>query len=731
MNTTPITFAGIFEGFEERENVLIKTIEIPIIQRDYAQGRESKDVGRIRKQFLDSLHKAITSKKQPIKLDFVYGNVINGKLIPLDGQQRLTTLFLLHWYISKHEQVAKEETRFLKNFTYKTRFSSQHFCESLVESEPDFSSDKLSNWIADQSWFMYSWEKDPTIQSMLVMLDDIHDIFKNEYGLWPKLTHDTNPVVSFYFLALEDMGLTDSLYIKMNSRGKPLTEFEHFKADFERIIQNVSKTFYDEFIHKADKDWVDMLWNCREEDDDNIDDEFMRYYRFITEMLCYQQEIEIVENDFELSEKVYGILNDNAKDNLRFLFNCLDCWNGIEIPAFFESVFSKFEYKNGKVQLYTEDIDLFMQCCRYYGDTTNGRRRFSLNNMLILYAMVRYLNHKNQVSEQLFAERIRIVRNLILNSSDEIRESRMQGLLSDIESIIVNGVVNTKSLGFNETQKSEEIEKIKWRQDNLDLIESLNRLEDHFLLQGTIAIIGLADPEHFKKRSEQFIKLFNHSIGYLTISRALLTIDDYSQLASWRFLFGNNNDSTWRELFTVSNQRKRFEITRNTVIQLLDSLEEDTSDYLQRMINSYLSDSVTPKDWRYYFIKYPEMRQGNSGVYWWKNDNTKSKNNPYEIYMMNTSLSLNGKHWDPFLYVLSKDELLKKETTLDEYGADLIINNTNHRLRCRNANWEFLDGNNTSTISIPIPQTNGVDTEDRIEMIKDELYTILDLKNSN
>src|SRR5688572_8742108 len=100
MNNAPITFTGIFGKPDENGNVTINSIEIPIIQRDYAQGRQSKDVERIRKQFLESLHRAITSQTSPLKLDFIYGNVLSGKLIPLDGQQRLTTLFLLHWYIS-------------------------------------------------------------------------------------------------------------------------------------------------------------------------------------------------------------------------------------------------------------------------------------------------------------------------------------------------------------------------------------------------------------------------------------------------------------------------------------------------------------------------------------------------------------------------------------------------------------------------------------------------------
>jgi hypothetical protein len=263
MNTKPKTFSGIFLEPKDNCNVSIKSIEIPIIQRDYAQGRESKEVSRIRKQFINNLYNALTGKSGPIKLDFVYGNVTNTKLIPLDGQQRLTTLFLLHWYIAKNELIDDSEFSFLKNFTYKTRFSSQHFCESLVDCQPDFNSEKLSSWITNQNWFMYSWEKDPTINSMLVMLDEIHSCFKFETGLWQKLVDENTAPISFYFLALEEMGLTDSLYIKMNSRGKPLTDFEHFKADFEKIIKSISIEMYNEFIQKVDKDSEKLMTNAQ------------------------------------------------------------------------------------------------------------------------------------------------------------------------------------------------------------------------------------------------------------------------------------------------------------------------------------------------------------------------------------------------------------------------------------------------------------------------------------
>ena len=75
-------------------------VAIPLIQRDYAQGREGK--AELRKRFLVNLSHALRNKdsNNPLILDFVYGvKDKNGNIIPLDGQQRLTTLWLLHWYI--------------------------------------------------------------------------------------------------------------------------------------------------------------------------------------------------------------------------------------------------------------------------------------------------------------------------------------------------------------------------------------------------------------------------------------------------------------------------------------------------------------------------------------------------------------------------------------------------------------------------------------------------------
>ncbi len=117
------------------------SIEIPIIQRDYVQGRDSEKAKEVRKNFLDDIFLAL-AKNEKFHLDFVYGSLEENKFIPIDGQQRLTTLLLLHWYFSK-----KEKKNFIIKFTYKTRVSSREFCDILFNFKIDFTRESIRDQI--------------------------------------------------------------------------------------------------------------------------------------------------------------------------------------------------------------------------------------------------------------------------------------------------------------------------------------------------------------------------------------------------------------------------------------------------------------------------------------------------------------------------------------------------------------------------------------------------------
>ena len=262
------TFINIFHGD-------VSKIIIPNIQRDYAQGRSTDEIRRVRSRFLDALYKAVTTERK-IKLDFVYGELKEKILTPLDGQQRLTTLFLLHWYAAKKENIPPEETACLENFSYDTRPDSREFCKFLAAAEISFDGEKISDALEDLATFPFSWKKDPTVSSMLVMLDAIHEKFRGVENLWGKLA---DGAISFYFLSIKDLGLTDELYITMNSRGKPLTDFEHFKAEFKSKLDDLDRELSDRIVLKIDTAWTDLLWTYR--DSNNlIDDASLRILIF-------------------------------------------------------------------------------------------------------------------------------------------------------------------------------------------------------------------------------------------------------------------------------------------------------------------------------------------------------------------------------------------------------------------------------------------------------------------
>jgi len=240
-----------FEGLLEQFNGIV----IPIIQRDYAQGRNNFVAKDIRKDFLKDLYNAINND-QPLYLDFIYGNVNSeNEFEPLDGQQRLTTLFLLHLYLYKKANMKTEQ---LEKFSYKTRISSKEFLKTITQKLeiPDGNKTiNYKNYIENSSWFLLRWKLDPTVQACLNMLEDIHSLF-SELVDNSKIKNLNK--ITFKLLDIGELNLSDDLYIKMNSRGKSLTDFENLKAQIMDYLKKQKLT--NEFSDKLDNEWNDFIW---------------------------------------------------------------------------------------------------------------------------------------------------------------------------------------------------------------------------------------------------------------------------------------------------------------------------------------------------------------------------------------------------------------------------------------------------------------------------------------
>ncbi|WP_410687533.1 GmrSD restriction endonuclease domain-containing protein [Avibacterium paragallinarum] len=723
MAVTRYSFIDIFDRtFEiDQKDIQLKKIIIPIIQRDYAQGRKTTEIRRIRNQFLDSLYKAITEK--PITLDFVYGDIDDeGNLTPLDGQQRLTTLFLLHWYAAKKSDIPESDYDFLKKFSYETRYSARYFCGELINHRPKFTT-PISEDIINQAWFPFDWENDPTISSMLVMLDAIDDKFKNIPDLWGKLQEKC---ITFYFLPIKNMGLTDDLYIKMNSRGKPLTLFEHFKAELEREIRKEDEDLADRIMCKIDGDWTDLLWlycNGDSGSSDNIiDNKFLCYFRFICDVICYRQNESPrskSNDEFDLLQQYFSSKSSNVVSNIKTMERFFDCWCNIpqyETPTDFLMSFmtqkekDESKYESGKILVRSDFTNIFEDCLQA------SNKNFPLNKALLLYAITLYLQNINEITERDFKRRIRIVNNLIQNSEDEISDradrNRIPAILLQIDSIILSGVIDDSiESNFNTHQLLEEKEKTTFLRNHPEKEEVLFKLEDHYLLNGQISILGLENLAY----ADLFESLFH--CDFDCIDCAMMAIGDYGQPErnKWRYQYGSASHLTaWRNLFHKS-ANAGFDNTKNILISLLKNKDvtdkKFTDDALKDIAKNYLEicekESLYP--FRYYYIKYSDFRPKSYG----KMYNDSAKENPYMFLVMQTENRWSKNSYCPYLKAASEAHLSS------DGGQSLILNDK--YIICNNNSYEIKENDSDTLVdTLTIPQdNNGIDTKDRIILLKD------------
>lgn len=738
------TFKTIFIPYYDQLGKLIDihNIEIPKIQRDFAYGRQDSQNTRKREDFLNALYDAVCGN--PITLDFIYGDIKDNVLIPLDGQQRLTILFLLYWFAVKKEHIPESKTMFLKRFSYETRPSARKFCEALTSRNLDLENHKtVSEQIKDKNWFPLEWQHDATIATMLVMLDSIQAKFSNVENLYARLEN-----ISFYFLAIEDMGLTDELYIKMNSRGKPLSQFEHFKAEFEKQLKLVDETIAKRIGLKIDREWTDLLWPYRnsgtnDDNDNTTDDEFLRYFIFVCNIICYREGGSPKSNDeFDLVKEFFTIQGHTeeqiTESKARILANAktlelfFDCWlnNGksIAIDEFFAS-FASRQHEVGKIKTQYK-INFLEDCLKNYADIIGLRRRkFTLNQIILLYSFVIYRQNLSNITEPQFRRRLRIVNNLILNSRDQISDSedrqggnRLPAILRQVDSIVLRGEIieDSKEIGinFNPTQLKEEQLKLEWTDNNPDKAETLFTLEDHELLYGQIAIVGLENCEHF----ERFNSLF--SCNWDLVDCALFTIGDYKQRErnGWRYQLGSwmPDGYAWKTLFHQSDSLNGFDNTKQILNELLSLNSDFTDSYLKGLSDGFISNCQSRKEypWMYYYVKYKKFRPGRYGKIWWKNFDE----SPYVFTILQTPKQLSTNSYNPFLMVIDKN------VAREHWGNRLYIKDsvfiretqTSYKVVTENS-----DGSEKVIDKIAItPNENGIDIEDRIEKMRDKYDSI-------
>jgi hypothetical protein len=454
----------------------------------------------------------------------------------------------------------------LNKFSYKTRISSRDFCSELVKNAREISvsdhEQKISDIIKNMSWFFLSWEKDPTVFAMLTTLDDIHRQFYDSKELFDKITCEDCPII-FRFIELKEFGLEDDLYIKMNARGKALTDFENFKAKFEQHIEKYYPDEIPSFLHKIDGKWTDLFWEIGQSS--SFDENFLNFFRAVS---ANNVALKFNTNDRKKNEQspllfptvqaIIEQIDERAIQDIKSL-DYINIVNHIELVR-------------GKNNI----ADLFEQITSLSNPPYRTR--------ILFYAVLRYLSfHREDIDEHLLSDWLRIIYNLTQNTEyDEIIEfARSIKMIDDItpkSKTILNYISERANplSGFSVVQIEEERVKATLILKSGAWKELVFDAEAHPYFSGQIGFLlyfsGITDAYKNRtiftwdeKQNQKYIDSFSEyyskmkyiyddsgvTVKNMLWERALLTIGFYWIEKGDRFCLLQNNthrDYSWKRL---------------------------------------------------------------------------------------------------------------------------------------------------------------------------------------
>jgi hypothetical protein len=489
----------------------------------------------------------------------------------LDGQQRLTTIFLIRWFIANTELDGDDlfrERQLLSNFSYSTRTTARMFCEKLSQIGYDKNPAKE---IKSSYWYHKSFEMDPTVRGMLNSLKDIQNYYeKHRLKLYANLDN-----LKFYILPLDGFDLSDELYIKMNARGKPLTDFENFKADWINWMkseENPENTYFqtevklgNNYVPKylsitshLDNQWTEIFWAVakkNENDEDKIVDEF--FLRFIGRF-CLNQFItssQLKPQDIEKNHvfKTFYLSSVSLKyDSFEDYKNLFSFENVSQLERILNSIHL---HQSSIREIIKPRWDTENEWFLYDNEITQIQR-------LLFLAVTEYLS-RNDFEENKFQDWIRIVWNLI--SDPDIRSvGVMIGTMktinnlaegsNDINSFIVNDGHKQFSANMSEIQKIQiEEEKLKLSLfGSKDWKERILFSEAHPLFQGNIGFLINNEPDitQFIQRVKVAFLLFErkgpraeNDINYRVIRYCIARFKTWNEIEKFAY---TNDARNWQ-----------------------------------------------------------------------------------------------------------------------------------------------------------------------------------------
>lgn len=586
-------------------------IQVPYYQRDYAQGRiDNGRIDNIRKVFVEEMYGAIMGFDKGCHLGLVFGSYDENEkvFIAVDGQQRLTTVFLLHWYVAWRENKLNDYKEKLLNFSWDTRSYSSQFVELLFKIRP---SGNVIDSIKTNSSYFSVWENDPTVKGMLTMLEEIEKQYPNDILLCSQLfSNDCKIKYDILKLEKDSDGKT---YLKMNSRGRSLTTFELFKS---KLLDKYKPNFG----HKFDNEWLSFMIKFSATQISNPDIPFMNFINEYTYLqLKLKSGSDIANNYKEFTDaKKKGELTDVP-------FISFDKYNG----AFEGDCLEYFEKSLDWICQNYENIKLIdnkirFSDSRFFIDAIIKDNNPNFTHRAKLFAVFKYaeLTGYDQIDTELYEKWTRVFRNLVANT--DIDGSNIGGICKAINKIDNSDIYGYLSNGgeisaFTKDQVEEEIAKATQilygapRSDGKSWEEIIIEAENYAFFRGVIRFLltPKKNGDDFKYDFEYFDTKWINAQEYfdkdgvkdgkekfksnaLLMKSLLANCDDFRKKILWHFEFSSDADR-WKRVLTSGNWRNAVDaimgtgVTTETTRKSIDAISEP---YIKNIVDDGLMNYV-------------------------------------------------------------------------------------------------------------------------------------------
>lgn len=568
-------------------------IIIPDLQRDYCWGTTLSDKGvSLAKQFTLDMREQFMSKSKDLSIGLLYGyEVPVGHLQLCDGQQRITTLYLLLGLLNRKTKTLQDRLlsqREMDEFQepylqYSIRESTLYFMNDLV-SEFFCDEDESIKDVADihnQSWYFEEYDQDPSIISMMQALTDLEKIINELKGDNPyRFAYFLCNEVKFIYYDMQTRLEGEKTFVIINTKGEPLTPTENLKPIFLEAYKNAKN------VSKTWEEWETYFWQHRNEDNgnDTADAGMREFFRWIMLIHYIKQDKDDSEEYNRLRELgIYSFDTNNIKFDVigtyfNIVKNLFDEKSGLFIDKEDQGLLSPREYDdNGNPNINQNawyrllPIMVFMHKFEKSGIDRDVKR---------IYQFFNHTSNLQNVGKSIKTLLPAAIRSVLGMKSDDILDidTNQNGTIFTQEEIRKLDLIRNWTTETTATSR-DELEDALWDAENYPVWKSTIMPLIDWAYYKNINVFNLCDFKRYHNTVKEVFKLDKD--GNLDLFRRLLRklkapdypchIESFEPKSLTYKSFGYN-DNEWREI---------IEKNSDTIRTLLDSLSPFASNTSQ------------------------------------------------------------------------------------------------------------------------------------------------------